>query len=28
VSVTADRIARDNQRVLADGNEIWFPGVD
>lgn len=28
VSVTADRIARDNQRVLAEGNEIWFPGVD
>lgn len=28
VSVTADRIARDNQRVLAEGNEIWFPGID
>ncbi|MFJ8812984.1 IclR family transcriptional regulator [Amycolatopsis thermoflava] len=28
VSVAADRIGRDNQRVLAQGNEIWFPGVD
>ncbi|WP_228001423.1 IclR family transcriptional regulator [Nocardia australiensis] len=28
VRVTADRISRDNQRILAQGNEIWFPGID
>lgn len=28
VSAAADRISRDNQRVLAAGNEIWFPGFD
>jgi DNA-binding IclR family transcriptional regulator len=28
VRVTADRIGRDNQRVLAQGHENWFPGVD
>ncbi|WP_433503191.1 IclR family transcriptional regulator [Pseudonocardia halophobica] len=28
VAVTADRISRDNQRELAQGNEIWFPGTD
>ncbi len=26
VRVTADRISRDNQKVLADGHEHWFPG--
>jgi DNA-binding IclR family transcriptional regulator len=28
VRVTADRISRDNQRVLAEGHENWFPGID
>jgi DNA-binding IclR family transcriptional regulator len=28
VVVTADRISRDNQRVLAEGHEIWFPSID
>lgn len=26
VRVTADRIATDNQKVLSDGHENWFPG--
>lgn len=26
VRMTAVRISRDNQKVLADGHEIWFPG--
>ena len=28
VRVTADRISRDNQRILSQGHEIWFPGID
>jgi DNA-binding IclR family transcriptional regulator len=28
VRVTADRISRDNQRILAQGHEDWFPGID
>lgn len=28
VSVVADRISRDNQQILTQGNEDWFPGVD
>ncbi|GAB2988475.1 IclR family transcriptional regulator [Amycolatopsis acidiphila] len=28
VYVTADRISRDNQQVLAQGHDIWFPGFD
>lgn len=28
VSVTAHRIAHDNERVLAQGNDSWFPGID
>ncbi|UIJ63956.1 IclR family transcriptional regulator [Amycolatopsis acidiphila] len=27
VRVTADRIARDNRKVLAQGHEHWFPGT-
>ncbi|MFF3572726.1 IclR family transcriptional regulator [Nocardia jiangxiensis] len=28
VRVTADRISRDNQQVLAQGHESWFPAID
>ncbi|HWD05792.1 MAG TPA: IclR family transcriptional regulator [Amycolatopsis sp.] len=28
VCVTADRISRDNQQVLAAGHDSWFPGFD
>lgn len=28
VRVTADRISRDNQKVLAQGHESWFPAID
>ncbi|WP_327657169.1 IclR family transcriptional regulator [Streptomyces sp. NBC_00483] len=28
VCTAAHRIARDNERVLAEGNDSWFPGID